>query len=662
MSILNTTNPLQSFWKCLKQSKFKAALRLFHSDTKNSIFHDIKTLCNLSSFLKNDSNSMHQQYFTLFILHNGVNSLMADARHSRRWKADKYHSNVMIMYDLLGHLIQSKAATVTHCVRNNHTNIFKVLVHTLAVDNILGYPYFDRHLQLFWDYLMVLHSSSFAHQTNIYHLAGFALDDAIEAIYLAMHNSKYTPFESVHKYKGLALQILCTIYYYNSTDVTTHWRLENKQHIMMHILQDYFLLTCTNCDDHCLYSTEKSIAKFISHSYNFAYFMDKIVELIQQSHSRQSRDRDDQDIITKRSVINAQNMYRILIPFEIILTASHSRQKMDYYINTLVNTIQRIWQIQAETQVVHNRFLYLGNDGNVDSKLGRYSCDDMNSYSWFDLLQRTNRTGVVNLLRTVLVALQGQMDKDVTTITSTQHLQHAMTRLCSVAQGINTQEMTDLRHEIMNLNASLIGRKPVSTLDDIINYYQRTFLLSSSNRYPLDIHNLILCYCHAFACDPVMNAIKAGQIVLFNVSLSNLIELTVDTEYTFGEWRICRVEDVVYGPMGNTIQILIVYKVGLSNYGYLWLQIQYVKWIEERKRWQCNVMVNKKNDKDTEDGMLKLWLPSAATKWIEQEKQYKSQMKEIEMKMKGLKGTNRAPVRTPYLTLNTKRKYKSQRK
>eukprot|EP01083_Nonionella_stella_P184840 672404_1 len=477
MSILNTTNPLQSFWKCLKQSKFKAALRLFHSDTKNSIFHDIKTLCNLSSFLKNDSNSMHQQYFTLFILHNGVNSLMADARHSRRWKADKYHSNVMIMYDLLGHLIQSKAATVTHCVRNNHTNIFKVLVHTLAVDNILGYPYFDRHLQLFWDYLMVLHSSSFAHQTNIYHLAGFALDDAIEAIYLAMHNSKYTPFESVHKYKGLALQILCTIYYYNSTDVTTHWRLENKQHIMMHILQDYFLLTCTNCDDHCLYSTEKSIAKFISHSYNFAYFMDKIVELIQQSHSRQSRDRDDQDIITKRSVINAQNMYRILIPFEIILTASHSRQKMDYYINTLVNTIQRIWQIQAETQVVHNRFLYLGNDGNVDSKLGRYSCDDMNSYSWFDLLQRTNRTGVVNLLRTVLVALQGQM----------QHLQHAMTRLCSVAQGINTQEMTDLRHEIMNY---LLLSMTLSII-----------LL-------IDIHNLILCYCHAFACDPMMNAIK----------------------------------------------------------------------------------------------------------------------------------------------------------
>eukprot|EP01083_Nonionella_stella_P141497 436127_1 len=644
MSILNTTNPLQSFWKCLKQSKFKAALRLFHSDTKNSIFHDIKTLCNLSSFLKNDSNSMHQQYFTLFILHNGVNSLMADARHSRRWKADKYHSNVMIMYDLLGHLIQSKAATVTHCVRNNHTNIFKVLVHTLAVDNILGYPYFDRHLQLFWDYLMVLHSSSFAHQTNIYHLAGFALDDAIEAIYLAMHNSKYTPFESVHKYKGLALQILCTIYYYNSTDVTTHWRLENKQHIMMHILQDYFVLTCTHCDDHCLYSTEKSIAKFMSHSYNFAYFMDKIVELIQQSHCRQSR---DEDIITKRSVINAQNMYRILIPFEIILTASHSRQKMDYYINTLVNTIQRIWQIQAETQVVHNRFLYLGNDGNVDSKLGRYSCDDMNSYSWFEifachlmdillknyviafyqfnqmyLLQRTNRTGVVNLLRTVLVALQGQMDKDVTTITSTQHLQHAMTRLCSVAQGINTQEMTDLRHEIMNY---LLLSMTLSII-----------LL-------IDIHNLILCYCHALACDPVVNAIKC--VVVQPNRTDRRYGIYIAGNGGFAGWKM-----------------LIVYKVGLSNYGYLWLQIQYVKWIEERKRWQCNVMVNKKNDKDTEDGMLKLWLPSAATKWIEQEKQYKSQMKEIEMKMKGLKGTNRAPVRTPYLTLNTKRKYKSQRK
>eukprot|EP01084_Bolivina_argentea_P033398 61766_1 len=169
----------------------------------------------------------------------------------------------------------------------------------------------------------------------------------------------------------------------------------------------------------------------------------------------------------------------------------------------------------------------------------------------------------------------------------------------------------------------------------------------------------------------MVNTIKYGQIILFDISKEIYISTMVDVEYVFNaKWMICRIIDIIYGPMGNIIQILILYRIGLNNYGYLWVNIKYIKWINEFNCWKYNIILNKniKQNKllqcmfktDIENSLFQSWWDMFVKKWIEQEIVYKNEQKKLEKQQQ--KTFQNSFTKTPYLTVHTKRKYKSQRR
>eukprot|EP01084_Bolivina_argentea_P099033 178008_1 len=551
MSSRKSKDVMDLFWDLIQRHKYKAALRKFLSD-KNNIFHNITTLRKFSSLLKNESQNKYQQYFILFILNTGLKDFMTEARNSRRWKDDKYHQNVMEMYNLLSYLLNNtENVNDNNSIGNKQINIFELLIKTIESKSILGYPYLNQHLNLFWNHFMVSSNSRFAtnekriHTEKLRRLIYFGFDIAIENIYVSMHNPKNNDMNCVHRYRGFILQILCTLYYFCSDNVQLHYKLDNKQNIMEYIIKDYFILNVNHCNNYYLYSTETIIAKFIAHSYNFGYFMQQISALSDNT-LRMLSNMDDDSMQRKRSMINATNMYRILLPFEIILSGSHSKKKMEYYINTLLHNLQNIWRKNDDNKIVQNRFLYLvNNDGNIDGKLGRYTCCDSNNYGCFEilvchlmdillknyiisfykftqkyLLQRSNNNEIKNLLLSMLDALKYEesatISKDNSDIciqqSATQNIQYVISKLCNDNHnnGININECQQLKEEIIKLNMSFIGPIPINILNDIINYYQRTFLVSYYNCYPIDVHNLILLYCDMFKSDKMINTIKYG--------------------------------------------------------------------------------------------------------------------------------------------------------
>lgn len=726
---------IESFWSLIKRHKYTAALRAFRSDKKN-IFHNLSTLKELSESLQdcNSDNLDNQKYFILFILNNGLKDFLNDARNSRRWNEDKYDKNIMEYYDLLGYLLSnSQFAMDNHIVHNQETNLFELLIKTLDPNLLLGHPYLMRHLCLFWDYFMIKSSSKFVKDVSIHNgklqfLIYFGFDTAIESIYLAMHDPKNKEMDTCYKFRGFILRILSTIYYYFSENLKSHFKLDNKQKIMDFIVSDYFNINRSNCNNYFLYSTEKSVAKFMSHSYNFGFFMNKMAILMRENYkSRSQRNNEYEDQIEseirefeynanigkQRSVMNAQNIYRVLMPFEIILNSSHSKHKMEYFINILLTNLQRIWRINEDNQIIHNRFLYLTNDGNLDKKLGRYTTTNGNNYGGFEiivchlmdillqnhvisyyqyqkryLLQRSNKNEICNLLLSILDGLHDEQSKlnidKSNKSNATINIQSAICKLCGKNNyhkyGMQIQEMNALKDEMMSLNMSLIGKIPLNVLNDIINNYQRTpSLIWHSGQYPLDVHKIILSYCDTFKCDPMIDTIKCGNIILYDINTLNkglsskLPEFIIDGEYVFDKsWIMCRVEDIIYGPMGNPTQLLIGYKIGNDNYGFLWITIEYIQWIEEYQRWIYNIIFNKKQNnsliKCIFNTNLKLalfdsWYNGFVGKWIEEERTYKQKQA---MKLKELKEKQQVTTATKsaqfYLRGVTKRQYKNQRK
>ena len=155
-------------------------------------------------------------------------------------------------------------------------------------------------------------------------------------------------------------------------------------------------------------------------------------------------------------------------------------------------------------------------------------------------------------------------------------------------------------------------------------------------------------------------------------------ELVVDDEFVYkSEWIICRVQDIMYAPMGNVTQILVKYKLKKmpfdedidESYGYLWITIKCIKWMEGYECWKYNVVLSKQqsksvegNEDDLQNALFLSWWDSFVKKWIGDERKY-IKMQEKNNLEQVSEQQSITPYKRMYLTsdLEMRRRYKSQK-
>ncbi len=583
--------------------------------------------------------------------------------------------------------------------------------------NVIAYPYFHRHLGLFWDYFIVNGRSSTTssrprvHGQRLQHLLSLHFNTVIETIYVAMHQNEQ--MDSGHRFRGFVLKMLCTLYLWFSCDGRWHYKLEGKDQIMGFVVADYFKLTQKHCDHHQLHSTERAVARFMAHSFNFAYFMRKMADHITGADTD-----GHSDVDTNRMVLTAQNMYRLLLPFEMATEFEESSFQDSYHKKAnlercLWDLLCRIWpqaQIAMLSQL-HNRFQYLSDGGNVDVKLGRFTCGDGRRCSGFELVavhlvdwalrrrlvtffqfnrrwmfQRSYRDTFLFL--EVLRVLKAVRMEEASSSKGDNHdgadraeeanvavsvIETAIGKLCAHdrSQGLCGEEMETLRSELVRLKMSMVGPLPMEVMDDIVSHWRRR-LLWDSDLYPLDVHMLILSYCQWMQCDAEMDSVEEGQIVMLDVaSLLRTEELIVDREYVNkGRWMVCRVKEVLCGPMQNVTMLLVQYRIGNTNYGHLWRAVERVEWVEQSGRWRHNVILKKSGhgieDNPLEAALFESWWECYVRKWAVDERIYLLQSEGNKSDNVGTKQTESVQstglYRQGYLTVNTRRDYRKQRR
>merc|ERR1712154_247223 len=89
---------------------------------------------------------------------------------------------------------------------------------------------------------------------------------------------------------------------------------------------------------------------------------------------------------------------------------------------------------------------------------------------------------------------------------------------------------------------------------------------------------------------------------------------------------VCRVEEIAHGPMENVTRILVKYRIGATNYGFLWRTIEYGEWLEHSRDWTHNVILHKNGNKTVqsmmEAALFESWWENFVRKWSTEEMLY----------------------------------------